>query len=101
MPDKLPSTGQATQSYHRGYGPQIIAITGSGELVVSEYHNISREGQIISSIYTTSVKSGSNWYRLELMGIVVSDDGSIHVTGGHRLLKLNADGKLVKSVGGS
>ena len=56
---------------------------------------------MISSIYTTLVKSGSNWYRLEMMGIAVSDDGSIHVTGAHRLSKFNADGKLVKSVGGS
>ena len=84
-------------------GPQMIATTGSGELIVSEYHKISfisRDGQMIRSIDTTSVKSGSNWYTLEPMGIAVSDDGSIYVTGAHRLSKFNSGGKLVKSVGG-
>ena len=54
---------------------------------------------IRSIIDTTSVKSGSNQYRLEPMGIV-SDGGSIYVTGAHRLSKFNSGGKLVKSVGG-
>ena len=83
-------------------GPQMIATTGSGELVVSEYHKISfisRDGHMIRSIDTTSVKSGSNWYKLEPMGIV-SDDGCIYVTGAHRLSKFNSGGNLVKSVGG-
>ena len=84
-------------------GPQMIAIAGSGELVVSEYHKISfisTDGQTIRSIDTTSVKSGSNWYRMEPMGLAVSDDGSMYVTGAHRLSKFNSHGKLVKSVGG-
>ena len=55
---------------------------------------------MIRSIDTTSVKSGSNWYRLEPMGVVVSNDCSIYVTGAHRLSKFNSDGKLVRSVGG-
>ena len=85
--------------------PRMIATTGSGELVVSGANKISfisRNGERIRSIDTTSVRSGIRKYKLEPRGVAVDEDGNIYVTDGesNRLSKLNSDGKFVKSVGG-
>ena len=85
--------------------PWMIATTGSGELVVSEENKISfisRDGERIRSIDTTSVRSGIRRYKLKPRGVTVDDDGNIYITDkeSHRLSKFNSDGKLVKSVGG-
>ena len=87
--------------------PWVIATTGSGELVVSEYLRnkisfISRDGERIRSIDTTSVRSGIRRYKLNPRGVAVDDNGNIYVTDeeSHRLSKFNSDGKLVKKVGG-
>ena len=85
--------------------PYMIATTGSGELVVSEENKISfisRDGDRIRSIDTTSVRSGIRRYKLDPTGIAVDEDGNIYVTDveSHRLSKFNSDGKLVKTVGG-
>ena len=89
-----------------GLNPWMIATTGSGELVVSEYLRnkisfISRDGKI-RSIDTTSVRSGIRRYKLNPRGVAVDEDGNIYVTDweSHRLSKFNSDGKLVKTVGG-
>ena len=85
--------------------PRMIATTGSGELVVSEINKISfitKDGERIRSIDTTSVRSGIRSYKLNPRGVAVAEDGNIYVTdvGSHRLSKFNSDGKLVKTVGG-
>ena len=85
--------------------PWMIAITGSGELVVSEHNKISfisRDGERIRSIDTSSVRLGIRRYKLNPTGFAVDKDGNIYVTDGesHRFSKFNSDGKLVKSVGG-
>ena len=85
--------------------PCMIATTGSGELVVSEDNKISfisRDGERIRSIDTTSVRSGIRRYKLDPRGVAVDEDDSIYVTDveSDRLSKFNSDGKLVKSVGG-
>ena len=85
--------------------PRMIATTGSGELVVSENYKISfisRAGERIRSIDTTSVRSGIRWYKLCPTGVAVDENGNIYVTdvGSHRLSKFNSDRKLVKTVGG-
>ena len=84
--------------------PCMIATTGSGELVVSEENkiSISRDGERIRSIDTTSVRSGIRRYKLDPKGVAVDEDGNIYVTDveSHRLSKFNSDGKLVKTVGG-
>ena len=85
--------------------PWMIATTGSGEIVVSEIDKISfisRDGERIRSIDTTSVRSGIRWYKLDPRGVAVDEDGNIYVTDeeSHRLSKFNSDGKLVKTVGG-
>ena len=85
--------------------PYMTAITGSGELVVSgpcKISFISRDGERIRSIDTTSVRSGIRWYKLDSTGVAVDEDGNIYVTDeeSHRLSKFNSDGKLVKTVGG-
>ena len=84
--------------------PWMIVTTGSGELV-SENHKISiisRDGKKIRSIDTTSVRSGIRRYKLDPTGVAVDEDGNIYVVDceSHRLSKFNADGKLVKTVGG-
>ena len=89
-----------------GLYPHMIATTSSGELVVSEGDNrlsfISRDGERIRSIDTTSVRSGIRRYKLDPTGVAVDEDGNIYVTDveSHRLSKFNSDGKLVKTVGG-
>ena len=85
--------------------PRMVATTSSGELVVSEYDKvsiISRDGERIRSIDTSSVRSGIGRYKLNLRGVAVHEDSNIYVTDteSHRLSKFNSDGKLVKSVGG-
>ena len=85
--------------------PFMIATTGSGELVVSEENKISfisRDGERIRSIDTTSVGSGIKKYKLNPTGVAIDKDGNIYVTDkeSHRLSKFNSDGKLVKTVGG-
>ena len=84
--------------------PWMIA-TGSGELLVSENYKISfisRDGERIRSIDTTSVRSGIKRYNLNPTGVAVDNDDNIYVTDveSQRLSKFNSDGKLVKSVGG-
>ena len=89
-----------------GLYPHMIATTSSGELVVSEGDNrlsfISRDGERIRSIDTSSVRSGIRRYKLNPTGVAVDKDGNIYVTDeeSHRLFKFNSDGKLVKTVGG-
>ena len=86
--------------------PGMVATTGSEELVVSEGNYkisfISRDGERIRSIDTTSVRSGIRRYKLDPTGVAVDEDGNIYVTDweSHRLSKFNSDGKLVKTVGG-
>ena len=85
--------------------PYMIATTGSGELVVSkdnEISFISRDGERIRSIDTTSVRSGIRRFKLDPTGVAVDENGNIYVTDveSHRLSKFNSDGKLVKTVGG-
>ena len=85
--------------------PWMIATTGSGEIVVSEIDKISfisRDGERIRSIDTTSVGSGIKRYKLNPTGVAVDKDDNIYVTDeeSHRLSKFNSDGKLVKTVGG-
>ena len=85
-----------------GY-PYMIATTGSGELVVSENYKISfisKDGERIRSIDTTSVRSGIRRYKLDPRGVAVDEDGNIYVTDveSHGLSKFNSDGKLVKRV---
>ena len=85
--------------------PRMVATTSSGELVVSEFGKvsiISRDGERIMSIDTTSVRSGIRRYKLNPWGVAVDEDSNIYVTDweSHRLSKFNSDGKLVKSVGG-
>ena len=85
--------------------PWMIATTGSGELVVSEVNKISfisRDGERIRSIDTTSVRSGIRRYKLDPTGVAVDKDGNIYVTDmeSDRLSKFNSDGKLMKSIGG-
>ena len=85
--------------------PWMIATAGSGELVVSEENKISfisRDGERIRSIDTTSVRSGIRRYKLDPTGVAVDEDGNIYVTDeeSHRLSKFNSDGKLMKTVGG-
>ena len=85
--------------------PNMVAITSSGELVVSENCKISilsRDGKRIKSIDTTSVRSGIRRYKLNPNGVAVDEDSNIYVsdTESNRLSKFNSDGKLVKSVGG-
>ena len=86
--------------------PYMIATTGSGKFVVSEGNYkisfISRDGERIRSIDTTSVRSGIRRYKLNPQGVAVDEDDNIYVTDveSHRLSKFNSDGKLVKSVGG-
>ena len=84
--------------------PNTIAIIGSGELVVSEDNKISvisRDGERIRSIDTSSVRSGIRRFKLGSTGVAV-DDCNIYVTDGesHRLSKFNSNRKLVKTVGG-
>ena len=60
--------------------PFMIATTGSGELVVSEENKISfisRDGERIRSIDTTSVRSGFRWYKLEPRGVAIDEDDNI------------------------
>ena len=79
------------------YDPRMIAATGSGELVVSEREDkisiISRDGERIRSIDTTSVRSGIKRYKLNPRGVAVDEDGNIYVTDveSHRLSKFNSD----------
>ena len=85
--------------------PYMVAINSSGELVVSEHCKISvisRDGNRIRSIDTTSVWSGIRRYQLNPWGVAVDEDSNIYVSdvASHRLSKFNSDGKLVKSVGG-
>ena len=85
--------------------PWMIATNGSGELVVSEDYKISfitRDGERIRSIDTTSVRSGIRRYKLYTRGVAVDEDGNVYVTDveSHRLSKFNSEGKLVKTVGG-
>ena len=85
--------------------PWMVATTGSGELVVSEENKISfisRDGERIRSIDTTSVRSGIRRYKLYPTGVAVDEDDNIYVTDveSHRLSKFNSDGKVVKTVGG-
>ena len=85
--------------------PRMVATSSSGELVVSEYYKvsiISRDGERIRSIDTTSVRSGIRRYKLNPYGVAVDEDSNIYVTDweSHRLSKFNSEGKLVKSVGG-
>ena len=63
--------------------PFMIATTGSGELVVSEENKISfisRGGEKIRSIDTTSVGSGFRRYKLNPTGVAVDKDCNIYVT---------------------
>ena len=85
--------------------PWMIATTGSGEIVVSEIDKISfisRDGERIRSIDTTSVRSGIRRYELSPRGVAVDEDGNIYVTdvNSHRLCKFNSNGKLVKTIDG-
>ena len=85
--------------------PCMVTTTSSGELVVSEDRKISiisRDGERIRSIDTSSVRSGIRRYKLNPWGVAVDEDSNIYVTDGesHRLFKFNSDGKLLKSVGG-
>ena len=85
---------------------RMVATTSSGELVVSEDHKISvisRDGERIRSIDTTSVRSGIRRYKLDPMGVAVDEDSNIYITDweSHGLSKFSdSDGKLMKSVGG-
>ena len=84
----------------------MIATTGSGELVVCDKKKrisfITRDGERIRTIDTTSVRSGIRRYKLDPTGIAVNKDGNIYVTDveSPRLSKFKSDGKLVKTVGG-
>ena len=85
--------------------PRMVAITSSGELVVSEDFTISilsRDGTRIRSIDTTSVRSGIRRYKLHPWGVAVDENSNIYVSDkeSHRLSRFNSVGKLVKSVGG-
>jgi len=85
--------------------PYMVAITSTGELVVSEDFKISifsGDGKRIRSIDTTSVRLGIRRYKLDPYRVAVDEDSNIYLSGteSHRLSKLNSDGKLVKSVGG-
>ena len=85
--------------------PRVIATTVIGEIVVSEVSKISfisRDGERIRSIDTTSVRSGIRKYKLDPTGVAVDKYGNIYVTDedSHKLSKFNSDGKLMKSVGG-
>ena len=81
----------------------MVATTSSGELVVSEFCkiSISRDGERIRNIDTTSVRSGiTARHKLDPWGFAVDEDSNITDWESHRLFKFNSDGKLVKSVGG-
>ena len=85
--------------------PRMVATTSSGELIVGEDYKISvisRDGEKIRSIDTTSVRSGIRRYKLNPSGVAADEDSNIYVTDteSHRLSKFNSDGKLVNSVGG-
>ena len=85
--------------------PRMVAITSSGELIVSEdcaISVISRDGKRIRSINTTSVKSGIRRYKLHPWGVAVDEDSNIYISDveSHRLSKFDSVEKLVKSVGG-
>ena len=85
--------------------PRMVAITSSGELIVSEdcvISVISRDGKRIRSIDTTSVKSGIGRYKLYPWGVAVDEDSHIYISDveSHRLSKFDSVGKSVKSVGG-
>ena len=85
--------------------PHMVAITTSGDLVVSEQCKnsiFSRDVTRIRSIDTTSVMSGIRRYKLYPWGVAVDEDSNIYISDveSHRLSKFNSDGKLVKSVGG-
>ena len=100
-----PLLGKAIQVIGDLNYPYLTAITGSGEIVVSgacKISFISRDGERIRNIDTTSVRAGIMRYKLDSTGVAVDEDGNIYVTDveSHRLSKFNSDGKLVKSVGG-
>ena len=74
--------------------PRGLVTTKKGEVIVCEKNRISKDGKKIKTI--ESVQMSYN------RGVAVDDSGNVYITeqNSHRLIKLNSDGKLVKSVGG-
>ena len=61
----------------------MVAITSSGELVVTEHWKISifsRDGKRIRSINNTCVGSGIKRYKLDPWGVALDEDSNIYLS---------------------